>query len=893
MNIFHKEITEHLSDVLDKRTNLRKGERKKVLLLQANIFIIISVLLILKPVFTSVMLSFHGVEIMPIAYGSIAVSAVAIHGLLNFMNRRLSLIRIITINHFFHIATLIVVSYLLHAGILGATTSIALYVYISLFALITVTYFYQYCQSLLTIRDAKRIYAYIGSGAIAGGVFGGYFTSVLIPYVGNSGLVLISALFLIISGLFVYELHRSYSEDTATSLVDHRKEVRTRSSFLAIKNPHVLHISMIIGLGVIVSKLVDYQFNYVAYQQITDEKTLTAFFGFWFSTINVIGLSIQVFLVAKIIDRVGVTKSIIIMPTLLLIGSGLLLLFPIMGFAIMVKAVEGSLKQSVYKTATEINIMPLGPTLRKSAKTLVDVVVDSLSTGMAGLIVYFLINKWALPFTYVGTMTIVVIGLWIIFVLRSKKTYTEELAKMVSGTNQDLQESERIGSTAKKFFLDDYLQTNHSENSDPRVIILELTRHEQTNVRKAAILRYVKDYKVDSIQDLIHCTEDPSFAVRKSVFFAMLMQTKNPSEVAEVYEGQGPTNKVIITAALAEAIGNNGKQKRIYGIHKKIDEALEIMAYEVQLDKSVKLYAQVFKAITISKHFERYEILEEAIRNSMDDEMQREALKAVAYGKAARLFDSLNIEDISRENIAVFFKVLAVFPNRLLARAKMLRGGSARYLNKYLPAFKFVDSQRHVDFLFELLDSKNLKTRRIALRSINESRKLHTHLNFKSRSNWRRLKREVKMLKSISAAITKIEEIKDQTEHINAKHGFAMVQKDLQRQSNRTMLNVFIYLSLITRNQAIQTVYNAIKSSRKDAALDYLDGILDYKLRSIVVPVLELIVNRSYTAEALRIVNQSPLSDRKMITLFRNLRNVAIAENYFEAMRLKEEEHVH
>ncbi|WFO17576.1 hypothetical protein M601_007950 [Cellulophaga baltica 4] len=45
-------------------------------------------------------------------------------------------------------------------------------------------------------REAKRLFGFIGSGAILGGILGGYLTSLLAPLIGNENVIFIAALFL-------------------------------------------------------------------------------------------------------------------------------------------------------------------------------------------------------------------------------------------------------------------------------------------------------------------------------------------------------------------------------------------------------------------------------------------------------------------------------------------------------------------------------------------------------------------------------------------------------------------------------------------------------------------------------------------------------------------------
>ncbi len=846
------QIYNQVDSFLEKYMKLRKGERKMILLLQSNIFILISILLVLKPVFTSMMLSQYGVSIMPLAYVLIATTAVIIHAGVSRWSMRSNLISSIMVNKLIHIVILMAIGVCMIKDLLNPMVSVGLYVYISLFSLITITYFYQYCQSLLTIRDAKRIYAYIGTGAIAGGVFGGYFTSIVLPFVGNSGLVLISALLLCFSGLIMYAIHTEYKDDLDTHIAEPSPTRDEAGGITAIRNPHVRNLAMIIGLGVIVSKLVDYQFNYLVNVNITEEEELTSFFGFWYSTINIVGLLFQLFFVNKIIDRLSVQKSIMIMPVFIILSCVAMIIFPILAFGILVKLLDGSLKQSIYKTSTEINIMPLSPSLRSRAKSFIDVVVDSLATGAAGVLIYLVINRMDLPFVSVLWITISISALWLYYIYRSKVTYTAELANAISGDSLPLGESERIGSTSKKFYIDDYLRKVTSVNKDQKSALLDLMKHENRTVRKSAILRFANDYKSEVDTVLAPHINDPSIVVRKAVLFAKIMVTSNPKEVNAIFKKLSAANYVIATAALAEAIGKNSKQRKIYKLYERIDISISHLSLQDYGHSTQKYYGQLYKAIAIGKYIDKYYILKDAIQLSIDPSYQEQALKAIAYGKTSYLFDELKLEVISPENVKVFYQTISEFPNKLLELLVKLRKVHPPTFRKYLLACQYVDKQRHIDYLFTLLDAKSLKTKRVALKTLNSSRRKYPHLRFNDIRNYRRLSKEIYHLKRMAGIMTTIEEhAKDRADQVSVNM-LNVLSRDTQQLINKSMLSVFIYLALITQREDINVIYNALKSQKKNEALDYLDGVLGYRLRKITVPVLEVIVHKDYTEEALK-----------------------------------------
>src|SRR5690606_8673878 len=174
------------------------------------------------------------------------------------------------------------------------------------------------------------------------------------------------------------------------------------SPFKLIQQSKLLSlIAVVIGISVLVAKLVDYQYSDYASRFIQDQDELTSFFGFWFSTLSVISLLVQLFLTKRIVGTFGVGKSLLWLPSGILIGSILLLVVPQLWVVVFIKIVDGSLKQSVNKAATELLSIPIPIEIKKRTKTFTDVVVDSIATGLAGFILIFFINALEIASTYI------------------------------------------------------------------------------------------------------------------------------------------------------------------------------------------------------------------------------------------------------------------------------------------------------------------------------------------------------------------------------------------------------------------------------------------------------------------------------------------------------------
>jgi len=825
----------------------------KVGLLQLNAFVLISILLILKPVFTSMLLNEYGIKIMPISYILIAVAAVITHAVLNRYSFDLRLITKIKRNLLLHSSILFSVGIITILGVQIPLLSLATYIYISLFSLITISYFYQYCQSIMTIREAKRLYAFIGSGAIAGGVFGGYFTSVFAGVLGNGGLIISSVVFLLISYAIMTRIHNKYKTESDESLSVKEPRDRTSKLFNTLRHKHVFNIAMVMGLGVMVSKLVDYQFNDAVYSTITDPKELTSFFGFWFSTFNLVGLLLQTFFVTKLIDRVGVTKSLMVMPLFLLFGSALFLIFPILGFAILLKSIDGSLKQSIYKTSTEISIMPLSPALRNRSKTMVDVVIDSLATGLAGVFIYIMSNYFNLPVVSVVLFTIMIIFLWLHYAKYSKTTYTKELSKMVKGEDHPLNEIERIGSTAKALYIDEHLSTIKGRAQKREVLIQWLSDNDSYK-RKSALLKFVKMFRAEAPDILRKFVDDPVHRVRKAAYFGLVQLANTPEDVQALYAESDREKYIIITSALAEVIGNRISQKRMYKIYDKIDYALDLLLDVSQPTLHPFFYAQLYKSIAITKYSDKYSFIKKAIQNPIESKHQEYALKSIAYGKVSILFKALQLETILSENKEVYFKVLANFPRRIIFRlAKNYTENIQLFLSE-LEACKYIDSQENIAFLLSRLDHEDEEVRRNILQVLNHCRKVFPHLDFNHRSNKRRVMRETKWLRQNASMLVTLQSI--EPEDTEMKHVFNEGVDALNKMIDKRVYSIFIYLALITRKDEIGVIYNALESERKEIALDFLDNFLNYSLKKRIVPIIDMVVHDTYSKSNLLHIDQ-------------------------------------
>ncbi|MCB0599129.1 MAG: hypothetical protein KDD28_33970, partial [Phaeodactylibacter sp.] len=412
---------------LNRAFDIREGETNRVLLMQAIIFLLISTLLIVKPTVNALFISELGVEQLPRAFVLVAIFAALVSTLYSRLLRHSSMGRMMEGTLILSIAILIALGILLRLNIIESGVLYFFYLWVSIFGVLTASQFWILANLAFNAREAKRLFGFIGAGAIAGGIFGGYLTSLLAPSIGSENLPFVAAFLLMVCLPAIRYVWKNYVEHQHTTF-QRQKRIKGFSNHplaLILQSKHLTFLAGIVGISVIVAKLVEYQFSAVAAEAIPDPDELAAFFGFWFSNFNVISLAIQLFLTRRVVGAFGVGYSLFVLPLGIFIGAAALLFFPELWAAVFIKLADGSLKQSINKAAIELLGLPIPIDIKNKTKTFIDVFIDSAATGLSGLLLIFLVTGMDWPPRFISLLILLLLFAWGYFALRVRKEYLQ------------------------------------------------------------------------------------------------------------------------------------------------------------------------------------------------------------------------------------------------------------------------------------------------------------------------------------------------------------------------------------------------------------------------------------------------------------------------------------
>lgn len=872
---------EAIKYLLRKTFDIREGELRRAFFMQANIFLLISTLLIVKPTVNALFLSRFGAENLPGAFILVAIVAAIVSTLYSRVLRIYALDKIISGTLTFSISVLVIFGILLRLNVTVGWVLYIFYIWVAIFAVLSASQFWIFANIVFNAREAKRLFGFIGAGAIAGGIFGGYLTSLLAPALGSENLVFVCALLLSICIPITRYVWRKFVLNTKTTFTRERKNpgLADHPFQLILQSRHLTYLAGITGVSVIVAKLVDYQFSDIAATYITDPDELAAFFGFWFSNLNVISLLVQLFLTRRVVGTFGVGTSLFFLPGGILLGSMILLFMPALWAAVIIKVSDGSLKQSINKAATELLALPIPPEIKNQAKTFIDVFVDSIATGVGGLILIFLVNGMELPSRYISLMTVLLILLWVYLAVKIRQEYLRSFKLKINQTKTDAGKKEPdfsqesvIGGLKRVLESGNesqilFVLRKIREISDERLLesIRALLSHPSPEIRTEVIrnLYYMKNHHVaDDVMPFIH---DADQRVKIAAFEYMIEHRPEDIEVLMQAYLSDPDYRVRAAAlvSLANETRDNASLRESFDLEGRIQSRLNSLHSVVAPEEMAFRKIEILRAIGQGNIPSYYERIEKFLYDP-DPVVVKQAITSAADTNHPR-FLPLIVPFIGLEPFADSAKAALVrfgpgVVDVLMALAKQ-PDTHVEMIRAMPVVVAQIGSQKSVNFLFHLIDYEDLMVRVESLKALNTLKTGFPHLKFHEKLILHKINEEVHVFQDTLAVLyaqsKKSATAPAETEISEARRSLISL---LERRQDGSLERIFRLLGLKYPPDDMLNIYRGLQSKQEDFrinAVEFLDNLLAAPLKKLLIPIVETAMLDTISDKAIAQLNLS------------------------------------
>ena len=840
-----------------------------MLLLQLQIFLIIAVLLVTKPVGSALYVSRFGPDALPYAYILTAVAAAIISTLYSRAVKSFSILRVNLWSLGICMMTLLLCVVAIPMRGTEDYVAVALYVWVALFGVLAASQFWTMASMVFDIRQSKRLFGPIGAGAIAGGIAGGYLASIFAELVGTRTLLIIAALMLVpvlLISLLIWGRYISRSGG-GRKVIKQEEPLPEMPHQLILRSRHLQLLCGVIALSVITAKLVDYQFSALASARYADPDRLTAFFGFWFSTFNVIGLLIQLLLTQRVLQRLGVSGALMFLPAGLALGAFMMFFLPTLGTAIFSRSVDGSLKQSLHRAGVEMLYLPVNVRIKNRIKTYIDVLVDSAAGGVGGLLLIILIDSLGFSPAGISILVAVLALAWLACVLAVREEYLDAFRDQLSHLRPKKRQGRRTSRHQEVLsgFLKILEDTDTQLDRKRLLYVLERTEsiqdkkflkpterllfHQDPEIRARALHNLSVRGQSDIFDLVLFMLEDEALPVKQAALDYLI--NNHLDKASEIIEGMlRHENPEIAGLALVDLImetrGNQVLRRR-WRLDELFAERVEALK-TMPSDQAYKWKMHLLVAAGRSGTNLGNELIERELRiTPEEDEVVKVAIIAAGETLAERwllpLIDFLS-ERPYRKHATLALKQYGPKLIRLLPR--YLRDGVIDILDiRRLPSVvEGIKGEQTVTLLFNMMEKHfpgDLELRLEVLRSLNAIRRDFPDLQMPAKKILKYIRKESKRYRLVLDALGNQLAIAEAMEGEISVGRDALIQQ-LQKRREGNLDRLFRLLGLYYAPADIIPIYRGLRTAgaaERVSALEFLDTLLDNSLKQSIMPLVE------------------------------------------------------
>ncbi|MEN8123578.1 MAG: Npt1/Npt2 family nucleotide transporter [Bacteroidota bacterium] len=862
-----------IKNLINKSFNIREGEIKIAFLMQLYIFIIITVLLLVKPTVNALFLSKLGANNLPYGYLLIAIVAVFTSFFYNKLVKKFSIKIIAASTIILFAGCFFILGYVVYYDILDNWILYFYYLSLSLFGVMVTSQFWVIANIVFDIREAKRLFGFIGAGAIAGGIFGGYLTTFLAKYFGNSMVIFVAAFLLLLClpiilwiwKIRVNKLNKYIKEERKAD----KKPISESSLQLVLKSKHLLNLSAIVGVSVLVAKLVDYQFSDFSHKVYEDPDELASFFGFWFSTFNIVALLIQLFITNKLLARFGVSTNMLALPMGLVIGSILFLVFPELWVMILIKGVDGSFKQSVNKAAFELSILPISYETKKQTKPFIDVVVDSIATGLAGFLLLFVIKELKVDTIYITMIVLFFLFIWLLLIYRLRGTYFDAFRKNITASLGSGIKEGKVKKRSTSSYTIDILKSGNEKEiltilhhlSDNlldvyKPNILNLLDHPSNKVKAAVIKEFYSfrnEKALKKIKTLIETNDDDEVVYESMEYLLMHSLSSDIEKFDEYYlDHKKDYIKNAALLCLARASRSNKTLEKKYKLNHRIESQIKEFSEFEDVQRKEEI-AALLLTIGYSGN-EKYFYFIEKYLKSKDSLLVTFAIKAAGIARYDPFIYKL-IEYIPK--VKYQEEVIAALQNYGDGIVKKLYeldedDEIEEKVREYIPKIiESIGTKQSIVVLNRLLKSKNVLVRLNAAISLENIEELNKQIKI-SNNRLRDyifdeslyFKNTLVSIRTIERTIKKVEKNSkiDPDSHKDELTARKALLKHLKTQQDNSLKIIFYLLSIKYADSDMKMAFLGIKNDTEESrinTIEFLENLLHADLKNELLPLLE------------------------------------------------------
>jgi AAA family ATP:ADP antiporter len=405
---------------------VERGELAKVVLLATNVFVLLTTYYVLKVVREPLILLDGGAEVKAYASAGQAGLLLFVVPAFSALAARRSRLQLMVSVQMFFVGCLIAFYALARAHV---PIGIAFYLWVGVFNVLVISSFWSFAADVFTQDQGKRLFGVIGLGGSAGAIVGALVPGLLKHHVGIYGMMIVAA-----GGLLLSTAIYGFIDRTGAKAPEPKMD--RKGGFALVASDRYLRL---IAIVVVLATVVNTSGEYVVGSMVTEASHaatdpgtyIESFYSSYYGAVNIASALIQGLFVARLLNAVGVRRTLFVMP-LVALGSWLVFLGrATIGTIRITKTAENSFDYSLHNTVRQALFLPTSRDAKYKAKAAIDTFVFRIADVIAGLGVVYVLVHLGVGARGFAIVNIAITLVWLALVARTGRLH-DQLAGRVS-----------------------------------------------------------------------------------------------------------------------------------------------------------------------------------------------------------------------------------------------------------------------------------------------------------------------------------------------------------------------------------------------------------------------------------------------------------------------------
>jgi len=331
--------------------------------------------------------------------------------------------------------------------------AVVFFLWVGIYGVMVVAQMWAFAADSFNVKTGQRLFVVIMLGANLGALAGAKLTQLVADNLSTMGLIILAG-FLLGATLFLVSPERAaVPEGSRADSAEHSKPVPhlLGGIGLVLRNRYLF----LIALFVVLLNWINSTGEYILGEYVKSHAVATfgagndaaisafiaAFYGNFFFWVTLIGLAIQLLLVSRIYRAVGVRGALLVHPTIVAIGYGLLALAPMLGgfipiFSLIrrIKVADNGVDYSLMNTTRQALFLPVDRDSKYDGKMAIDTFFWRFGDLIQAVAIYVGINLLGWESHQFAFQNLVLSLIWIGLAVVMGRDYGRKVQENVANT---------------------------------------------------------------------------------------------------------------------------------------------------------------------------------------------------------------------------------------------------------------------------------------------------------------------------------------------------------------------------------------------------------------------------------------------------------------------------